>query len=99
MLKVLGEKYYIDFSEIESLINIKTQGSNPDVDESNEELTINIVSYDIIKMMIEVVITEREEIDEALGLHSAEKLSIPFKFAFNTLLRYNILKIFNNGKY
>lgn len=90
MLDVLGKPYYIDFSEIENLINMN---SSVDTDESNnEEVTINIVSYDIIKMMIEVVITEREEVDETLGIHSANKLSIPFKVAFNTLLRYNILK-------
>jgi len=89
MLDVLGKQYYIDFSEVEDLINMKSSVESVD---NNEEVTINIVSYDIIKMMIEVVITEREEIDETLGIHSANKLSIPFKVAFNTLLRYNILK-------
>jgi hypothetical protein len=84
MLDVLGKLYYVDFAEIENLINMPESNS--------EEMTINIVSYDIIKMMIEVVITERDEIDETLGIHSANKLSIPFKVAFNTLLRYNILK-------
>ena len=84
MLDVLGKLYYVDFSEIENVINMP--------ESTNEEMTINIVSYDIIKMMIEVIITEREEIDETLGIHSANKLSIPFKIAFNTLLRYNILK-------
>jgi len=89
MLDVLGKQYYIDFSEVENLINMNSSVESVD---NNEEVTINIVSYDIIKMMIEVVITEREEIDETLGIHSANKLSIPFKVAFNTLLRYNILK-------
>lgn len=84
MLDVLGKLYYVDFSEIENVINMP--------ESTNEEMTINIVSYDIIKMMIEVIITEREEIDETLGIHSANKLSIPIKIAFNTLLRYNILK-------
>jgi len=84
MLDVLGKLYYVDFSEIENVINMP--------ESTNEEMTINIVSYDIIKMMIEVIITEREEVDETLGIHSANKLSIPFKIAFNTLLRYNILK-------
>ena len=42
--------------------------------------------------MIEVVLTEREELDENLGIHSAKKTSIPFRLAFNTLLRHNIIK-------
>jgi len=36
--------------------------------------------------------TEREEVDENLGIHSVKNLSIPFKIAFNTLLKHQILK-------
>jgi hypothetical protein len=37
-------------------------------------------------------LTEREEMDENLGIHSAKNLSLPFKFAFNTLLMNKIIK-------
>jgi hypothetical protein len=43
--------------------------------------------------MLEVVLTEREEMDDNLGIRNSSKtLSIPFKFAFNTLLRHGIIK-------
>jgi hypothetical protein len=43
--------------------------------------------------MIEVIMTEREdEMDNNLGTYNQNKLSIPFKIAFNTLLMYKIIK-------
>ena len=42
--------------------------------------------------MIEVLLTEREEVDENLGTYATKDLSIPFRLAFNTLLTHNILK-------
>ena len=43
-------------------------------------------------MMLEVILTERDELDENLGIHNAKNLSLPFKIAFNTLLRHGIIK-------
>ena len=40
--------------------------------------------------MVEIIMTESEEVDETLGGKSSE-LSIPFKLAFNTLLNKKIL--------
>lgn len=90
MINIFGNMYYIDFSKIEELIHISTQPSEDD--EGKEDMTINIVTFDIVKMMLEVILTERDEVDENLGIRSADKLSLPFKFAFNTLIRYNIIK-------
>ena len=33
------------------------------------EQTINLVSFEVIKMMLEVIMTEREEVDDNLGIH------------------------------
>jgi hypothetical protein len=44
----------------------------------------------MIKTMIEVLITEREDADEALGPKTA--VSLPYKLAFNTLLNNGVLK-------
>ena len=49
----------------------------------------NLLLY---KNLVDVILSEREELDENLGIHSAKNLSIPFKFAFNTLLINNIIK-------
>jgi hypothetical protein len=57
------------------------------------EQTINLVSFEVIKMMLEIIMTERDEVDEEFGsTHSTKNLSIPFKMAFNTLLKHEILK-------
>jgi hypothetical protein len=86
MLKLFNEHYFIDMNEIEDFVNLEivtlSGGSN--------EQQIKFVKYEMIKMMMEVLMTEREDADEMLGNKSA--VSIPFKLAFNTLLNENILK-------
>jgi hypothetical protein len=73
-------------NEIEDFVNLEivtlSGGTN--------EQQIKFVKYEMIKMMMEVLMTEREDADEMLGNKSA--VSIPFKLAFNTLLNENILK-------
>jgi hypothetical protein len=87
MIEVLDELYYIDLDSISSTIDM------PDDNFSGETTqTINLVSFEVIKMMLEIIMTEREEIDDNLGIHSTKDLSIPFKIAFNTLLKHQILK-------
>jgi hypothetical protein len=90
MLKFLGENYYIDVKELERQVTLdKTEV----VELSGEtEQQISVTRYDVFKNLIDVVLTEREDIDESLGLHAAKDLTIPFKIAFNTLLINNILK-------
>lgn len=93
MLKFLGENYYLDLNELERqvsyeksflpIISGETEGS---------EQQISVTRYDTFKSLIEVLLTEREELDESLGIHGAKDLTIPFKIAFNTLLINNILK-------
>ncbi len=87
MLEILGEMYYIDLNELSDTIDM----SVPTVSGETEQ-TINLVSFEVLKMMLEVIMTEREEVDENLGIHSVKNLSIPFKIAFNTLLKHQILK-------
>jgi transcription termination factor NusB len=89
MISVLGEMYYIDLEEVSNTVNIEDTSTSGET-----EQTINLVSFEVIKMMLEIIMTEREDLDENLGAHSMSKLSIPFKFAFNTLLKHNIIKHF-----
>jgi hypothetical protein len=85
MLKILGEHYYIDLESAQSIINIDTPNSS-----GSTEQQIGVVQYEIIKMMLEVVLSETEEVDETLGDKSSA--SIPFKLAFNTLLNNKIIQ-------
>ncbi len=83
MLKILNENYYLDLDQLDNYVNI---GSSSGESENH----ISVVKYEMIKTMIEVVLSESDEIDETLGPKSSD-LSLPFKLAFNTLLNKKII--------
>jgi hypothetical protein len=86
MLKLFNEHYYIDLDKIEECVNLEIVTVSGD----SLEQQVKFVKYDMIKMMMEVLMTERDEADEMLGHKSS--VSIPFKLSFNTLLNENIIK-------
>lgn len=90
MLKIMGEHYFLDLDEIDNYIQVK-DGDLPATGSTGEN-HISIVKYETIKLMLEVVMDEHEEIDETLGSKAASNLSIPFRLAFNTLLSKKLLK-------
>jgi hypothetical protein len=81
MFKLFNELYYIDLDQIESCVHI---------DGASGESQVHVVKYELIKSMVETLLTEANEVDENLGLNSSE-LSIPFKLAFNTLMFKKII--------
>lgn len=92
MLKFLGENYYLDINELEKQVSYEKSVLPITGDTENSEQQISVTRYDTFKSLIEVLLTEREDLDESLGIHGAKDLTIPFKIAFNTLLINNILK-------
>ena len=101
MIEILGHTYYIDLSELENFVELRdATPSEKEKEEKIEDVNddevplqqFSIIKYEVIKTMIEVVLTEREELDDNLGVYSAKNTSIPFRIAFNTLLRHNIIK-------
>jgi len=88
MLTFLGENYYIDVEELEGRVNL----SKEFIPSGETDQQISVVKFDIYKNLIDVILTEREEMDENLGIHNSNNLTIPFKIAFNTLLINNIIK-------
>lgn len=86
MLKVLGENYFIDIEKVNEITIMKDSQSG------STEANISLVKFELVKTMIDVIMTESEEIDENLGVKGSNNLSIPFKMAFNTLLTHGILK-------
>lgn len=88
MIKIFNEFYYIDLEEIENVVNLEIIPSSG----GTVEQQIKFVKYDIVKMMIETVLTEREEVDDTLGISSSNGTTIPFKISFNTLLQNKIIK-------
>jgi len=89
MIEIFGEMYYLDLTALDDLVEIK-KDPNPESEEEGQQFSL--IKYDILKIMIEVVMSEREEMDNNLGVIKTSELSLPFKMAFNTLLKYNIIK-------
>jgi len=82
----------LDISELEKQVSFENSSLPPITESGNTEQQISVTRYEMFKVLIDVVLTEREEIDENLGIHGAKNLTIPFKIAFNTLLINNILQ-------
>ena len=89
MIKIFNEFYYIDLERLETYLSIP-----PKEGEENNENQFSAIKYEMSKLMIEVLMSEHKELDETLGIHNQSDLSIPFKLAFNTLLKHNILTKF-----
>lgn len=88
MLKIMGEHYFLDIDEIDNYIQIKSEVPSTGTTSENH---ISIIKYETIKLMLDVLMDESEEIDETLGPKNSN-LSIPFKLAFNTLISKKLIK-------
>jgi hypothetical protein len=84
MFKIFNETYYVDIDEIEKYINITSPTGGTDIH-------VNVVKYEAVKIMLEVLMTEDEEMDESLGLKGGNGTTIPFKLAFNSLLNKKLI--------
>lgn len=98
MFKIFNENYYIDIDAIDEYVQFtaeipeEVEGDNEEsVTELKEEKQIHLVKYELVKNLLETILTESNEVDEDLGMKSNE-VTIPFKIAFNSLL---IKKIIN----
>jgi len=81
MFQIFNENYYIDLDQLENYTQFTGESG---------ETNIHLVKYETVKTMIDVMLSEENEIDENLGLKTTE-LTIPFKIAFNTLLMKKII--------
>lgn len=88
MIEIWNENYYVDLDAIEKYVDIK------DIDTNNTsgqtDTRINLVRYEMVKLMLDVVFTEHDIQDEKLGLQNSG-LSVPFKLAFNSLLNKKLI--------
>lgn len=89
MIKVLGENYYVDLDLVEQYIGIPNE-TQPMPGETPEK-KINIIKFDLVKMLLDTVLTEHEELDETLGMKQSSNTSIPFRIAFNSLLNKKLI--------
>jgi len=96
MFKIFNENYYIDMDVIDEYVQLTTEVVDEDSKKDDdtlklkEEKQIHLVKYELVKDLLETILTESSEADENLGLKSNE-VTIPFKIAFNTLLMKKII--------
>ena len=93
MLKVLGENYFVDLDEIEKYLDMTDDVSVEKISGATE-MRINIIKFEMVKMMLETILSEHDDIDDSLGLKSASKTSVPFKIAFNSLLNKKLINLY-----
>jgi hypothetical protein len=91
MIQVLGENYFIDLDEIENYLDMSQTDDSEDSESGVTETKINIIKYEMVKFLLETVLTEQEVVDEKLGMKSNSNVSIPFKIAFNSLLNKKLI--------
>lgn len=93
MVKVLGENYFIDLDAIENYLDMSLE---PSVENSGiTETKVNLIKFEMVKMLLEVILSEDVEMDDKLGIKSSNSsTSIPFKIAFNTLLNKKLINYY-----
>ena len=95
MVELFGKNYYINIDGITDKCKTEppvSKKNNVVVDEEEDESThINIFKYELIKMCLERILGEIDEVDEGLGKFGQEGTSVSFKIAFNTLIKNQIL--------
>ena len=85
-LKVGREFLYFDVDEfMDNISYIDTVSGHTNID-------IVVPKFEFFKAMIDTVTGIIEEADDTLGVVSMNKLSVPYKLALNTLIKYKIIK-------
>jgi len=81
MLNIFGENYYLDLDKINDYVQV----TPPEGYTGSPENYISTIKYDMVRILVETLVVENEEVDESMGLKNSDS-SIPFKLAFNTLM-------------
>lgn len=93
MQQVLGEHYFIDLDAIEDYLDMEygvVTGLSGET-----ETKINLIKFEMVKLLLDVVLSEDVALDDKLGLKSSSNdLSIPFKLAFNSLLNKKLINFY-----
>jgi hypothetical protein len=87
MVELFGKPYYINIDGITE----KCRTGNTIKDEEGESLEINIFKYEIIKMCLDRILNDYEDVDEEMGVFGSNNVNVSLKIAFNTLIKYGIL--------
>ena len=91
MIAVLGENYFIDLDKIEDYLDMGQDENSTESSTGTTETRINIIKFEMVKMLLETILTEQEIMDEKLGMKANSNTSIPFRIAFNSLLNKKLI--------
>ena len=93
MLNVLGENYYIDLDEVEKYLDMSDQPDDElNVVSGTTEMKINVIKFELVKLLLDTILSEMEPLEDKLGLNSNKNnTSVPLKLAFNTLLNKKLI--------
>ena len=90
-LEIMGIKMVIDIEKLINHVIIKPDKDTP----ISGEFAINGPKYEIFRLLLEVILSSEEEMDNKMGYKSLDNSGFPFKLAFNTLIEHKILKEIN----
>lgn len=91
-LDIMGMKMIIDVDE---LINQVILDKKEIDGKLVGDFAINAPKYEIFRVLLEVILSSQEEMDNKMGYKSLDNSGFPFKLAFNTLIEHKILKEIN----
>lgn len=107
LFDIAGDEFYFDLDTISDFVRINVEETN-NLDEllnnsSNENKNETIVEsqgplidmtrWDLVKAMIETILSENGIVDEDMGKTMLGKqLSIPCRLSFNTLIKHKLIK-------
>jgi len=105
LFEIGGNQYYFDLEKISDFVRIDEEKPknleelfNKETDKEEKEdmmqgPLIDMTRWDLVKAMIETVLSENGIIDEDMGSTMLGKqLSIPTKISFNTLIKHKLIK-------
>lgn len=105
LFNIANEEFYIDIDRISDYIRIDNDVDfllNKQIEEEDEEVSdnppqdpqmIDVAKWEVVKALIESILNENGILDESMGIQKLEgQLSIPFRLAFNTLIKNKIIK-------
>ena len=85
-LRVGNEVLYYDVDEFMNQVTYHPIG---DVEEEED---IMLPKFEFFKLMIDTTCNIIEDVDPTLGVLSLDKMSVSYKLALNTLIKYKIIK-------
>lgn len=88
MVEIFGKNYYID---IDGITTKCQTGNTIKDDDGSQSIEINIFKYEILKLCLERILHDVQDVDEELGAFGNNETTISFKIAFNTLIKNEIL--------